>query len=80
MSDEPEPMPPLLKAELAHVQFEAIHPFPDGHGRLERLLIVLQFVADDVLWEPMLTSRKRGRVFSYRRYVEILGSEMEPTP
>ena len=54
LNDEPEPVPPLLKAALAHVQFETIHPFLDGNGRLGRLLIVLQLVADGVLREPML--------------------------
>ena len=47
-------MPPLLKAALVHVQFATIHPFLDGNGRLGRLLIVLQLVADGVLREPML--------------------------
>lgn len=54
LNDEPEATPPLLKAALAHVQFETIHPFLDGNGRIGRLLIVLQLVADGVLREPML--------------------------
>jgi Fic family protein len=54
LNDEPEPTPPLLKAALAHVQFETIHPFLGGNGRLGRLLIVLHLVADGVLREPML--------------------------
>lgn len=51
---QPEPTPPLLRAALAHVQFETIHPFLDGNGRLGRSLIVLQLVADGLLQEPLL--------------------------
>jgi Uncharacterized conserved protein len=54
INDEQEQTSPLIKAALAHVQFETIHPFLDGNGRLGRLLIVLQLVADGVLREPML--------------------------
>jgi Fic family protein len=54
LHDEPEPMPVLLKAGLAHVQFETIHPFLDGNGRLGRLLITLLLVGEQVLKEPLL--------------------------
>ena len=54
LNDEPEPVPALLKAALVHVQFETIHPYLDGNGRIGRLLIVLQLVADSLLRAPML--------------------------
>jgi Fic family protein len=54
LHDQPEPTPVLLKAALAHVQFETIHPFLDGNGRLGRLLIALLLCARSVLREPML--------------------------
>jgi Fic family protein len=54
LNDEPEPVPALLKAALVHVQFETIHPYLDGNGRIGRLLIVLQLVADGLLRAPML--------------------------
>lgn len=47
-------VPPLVKAALAHVQFETIHPFKDGNGRLGRLLIALILCAEGVLREPSL--------------------------
>jgi len=54
LHDQPEPTPVLLKAALAHVQFETIHPFLDGNGRLGRLLITLLLCSQSVLREPML--------------------------
>ena len=54
LHDQPEPTPTLLKAALAHVQFETIHPFLDGNGRLGRLLITLLLCDQHVLKEPML--------------------------
>jgi Fic family protein len=47
-------LPPLVHAALAHSQFEAIHPFVDGNGRVGRLLITLLLVAKGVLPSPLL--------------------------
>src|SRR5262249_51150598 len=46
--------PALIRAGLAHVQFESIHPFLDGNGRLGRLMITLMLCAEGVLQQPML--------------------------
>jgi len=54
LHDQPEPTPVLLKAALAHVQFETIHPFLDGNGRLGRLLITLLLCEQKALRQPML--------------------------
>lgn len=54
LHDEPERMPTLLKAGLAHVQFETIHPFLDGNGRVGRLLITLLLCVEDALTDPIL--------------------------
>jgi Fic family protein len=53
LHDKPESTPILLKAALAHVQFETIHPFLDGNGRLGRLLITLLY-EQKVLHDPIL--------------------------
>jgi Fic family protein len=54
MQDDSHALPPLMKAGLLHVQFETIHPFLDGNGRLGRLLIALFLVEKRVLREPLL--------------------------
>jgi Fic family protein len=49
-----EPMPALIKAGLAHAQFETIHPFLDGNGRIGRLLISFWLVEQKVIQRPIL--------------------------
>ena len=64
-------LPVLLRAALAHVQFETIHPFLDGNGRLGRLLIVLMLIEAGVLQQPLLRAARRrataGRLGSLDR-------------
>lgn len=52
--NDPDGMPILLRAATAHVQFETIHPFLDGNGRIGRLLITLLFASHGVLKRPLL--------------------------
>jgi Fic family protein len=51
---EDEDLPILVKAALVHVQFETIHPFLDGNGRLGRLLITFLLCAAGAIREPIL--------------------------
>lgn len=54
MHEDASRLPPLIKAGLLHVQFETIHPFLDGNGRVGRLLVTLYLCAQDVLRKPLL--------------------------
>lgn len=71
LNDLPEPQPPLIKAALAHVQFETIHPFLDGNGRVGRLLIPLLLMQDGVLQQPLLYPSLYFKVHR-ARYYELL--------
>ena len=54
LHDDRSRLPALLKAGLIHVQFETIHPFLDGNGRIGRLLVTLYLVKEQVLATPLL--------------------------
>lgn len=55
MQEGRERRDPVVAAALAHYQFETLHPFNDGNGRIGRLAIVLQFMLDGVISEPLLS-------------------------
>ena len=64
----------LLKTALVHYQFETIHPFLDGNGRIGRMLITLMLLADGVLTHPTLYLSlylKTNRVEYYDRLNEV---------
>lgn len=52
--NEPSGMPPVLRGALMHYQFETIHPFLDGNGRIGRLLIGFELMHDGILTAPIL--------------------------
>ncbi len=67
-------LPPVIKAGLIHVQFESIHPFLDGNGRIGRLLVTLYLCVNDVLRKPLLYLSlylKTHRATYYRLLQEV---------
>ncbi|OHZ03614.1 Fic family protein [Salinicola sp. MIT1003] len=78
LNDEPNATAPVIKAALAHVQFETIHPFMDGNGRLGRLLIPLILVQAGILTEPLLYlsvffKRHRQVYYEHLQQVRLTG-------
>ncbi len=71
LHDTPERTPTLIKAALAHVQFETIHPFLDGNGRLGRLLITLLLCAEEVLSEPTLYLSLYFKMYRNKYYATL---------
>lgn len=51
---DPPPLPTVVQAAMAHYQFESLHPYSDGNGRLGRLLIIVQLLRGAVIREPLL--------------------------
>ncbi|MDW7674626.1 MAG: Fic family protein [Bacillota bacterium] len=72
--NEEDAMDPLIKSGLAHYQFETIHPFLDGNGRIGRLLITLFLIEKNILSRETLYISyffKRNRIEYYDRLMEV---------
>jgi Fic family protein len=79
LHDDPVRTPILVKAALAHAQFETIHPFLDGNGRVGRLLITLLLCAEKVLARPLLylslyLKRNRDEYYSHLQRIRTDGA------
>ena len=69
INDDTLYLPPLIRCGMIHYQFEAIHPYEDGNGRIGRLLIALQLIASGMMSVPLLYmsayfERNRARYYS----------------
>jgi len=78
LHDEKLMVTPLVRAALTHVQFETIHPFLDGNGRIGRLLIPLMLWNEGVLYEPLLYislyfKKKRAQYYEKLSRVRVKG-------
>jgi Fic family protein len=74
LHNEPVKMPTVIKAGLAHAQFESIHPFLDGNGRLGRLLITFILCTEGALSQPLLYLSlyfKNNRTAYYERLQRV---------
>lgn len=79
MHDDQSRLLALIKAGLLHVQFETIHPFLDGNGRIGRLLVTLYLCMNGVLRKPLLYLSlylKTHRREYYRLLQEVANTEI----
>jgi Fic family protein len=82
VNDRSITLPTVVKTALAHYQFEALHPFIDGNGRIGRLVVVLTFIAAGDLAIPLLNvspffERARDEYIDHLRTVSETG-DFEP--
>jgi Fic family protein len=78
----PSDLPPLVRLAAIHYQFETIHPFEDGNGRIGRLLITLLLCAERLLPQPLLYlsaffEKNRAEYYARLREVSLLGRWVE---
>ena len=66
-------MPPLIHAGIAHAQFEAIHPFVDGNGRVGRLLLTLMLIERGIIPSPLLYLSAYFEATREEYYARLLG-------
>ena len=75
--DDSQNLSTVLKAGLVHLQFETLHPFLDGNGRVGRLLIILLFISERMLREPLLYISLFLKTHRQRYYELLNGVRLE---